>query len=73
MYNGDGLQDPDSKYMMRLRSMMDDGLCRFLISISDLREWDRGLTAQLVASPMELVPMLEAAVKDVSAVHGVVC
>ncbi|RYG52928.1 hypothetical protein EON67_00010 [archaeon] len=49
--------------------MMDDGGCRFLISISDLRDWDRGFTAQLIASPMELLPALEAAVKDVRTVR----
>lgn len=64
------LQDVDSKYMGRIRSMMEALETRLIVSINDLRDWNKAIAQQLIASPLELLPAFEAAVKDVSKPPG---
>jgi DNA replicative helicase MCM subunit Mcm2 (Cdc46/Mcm family) len=56
----------DSQYHGRIKAMMDARQSRLIINLGHLREFDVALTRRLLDAPLELVPVLESAVKDVS-------
>ena len=51
--------------MTRLRSMMETLGTRFLVNISDLREFDARLARRLILAPLDYLPVFEAVVKEV--------
>jgi hypothetical protein len=59
-------QNVDSHYHGRVKAMMDAKQSRLIVNLGHLRDFDVALTRRLLESPLELVPVLESAVKDVS-------
>lgn len=58
------MQNEDSKYASKLKALMENLSTRLIINVSDMREWDRAATEELLQRPTRLLPVLEAAVKE---------
>jgi len=63
-------QDRDSKQMLKVLDMMERRSLRLVLSITDLREWNRDRAQQLISNPLVFLPILEGAVRDVSGPVG---
>ena len=50
---------------MKIKAMMDAGGTRLILNLGELRDHDKPLTTRLLKTPLEIIPILEAAVKDV--------
>jgi DNA replicative helicase MCM subunit Mcm2 (Cdc46/Mcm family) len=61
------LQDKGSKYALALQSMMAELRSRLVISMNDLRDFDSEMAARVMTAPMDVVPHLETALKEVRA------
>ena len=53
-------------YHGRIQAMMEREETRLMVSINDLRDRDPALAALTLTRPLEYIPVLEEAVKDVS-------
>lgn len=58
------LQNDDSKYAAKIKALMENLSTRLIINVSDMREWDRAATEELLLRPTRLLPVMEAAVKE---------
>ena len=53
-------------YSTRIKAMMDAKKLRILVSLDHLRAFDTAVAQKFLASPIEMLPVLESAFKDVS-------
>lgn len=69
------MQDAGSKYSLALAALLNSLGARLIVNVNDLRDFDAGLAHKVLTAPMDTVPHLEAALKEVRplATAGLCC
>ena len=60
------MTNEDSPYRVRIKTMMDGLKLRLIVHLTHLRDWDPDMARRFFTHPVDMIPVLEAAVKDVS-------
>jgi DNA replication licensing factor MCM3 len=58
-------EDPSSPYGIRIGKMIEQVGQRLLVNVNDLRDYNAEYTARVLERPLELVPIMEEAIKEV--------